>query len=176
LHRDGSTAAAAWPRISKISPAMAWRSSVSPPSASCDESSVLTNELSGPVLRLVFSVKTNARGFASPWPATGAASLGRCAVSWQSCCRMRVKLRRGRGGAADGRRLDSLLVQTLRGTRAGDSDSDLTPRQEAELAERARAKAPASRAERAQACGHFHTYRVMHGDASRRLARSLPIV
>jgi hypothetical protein len=42
--------AAAWPRISKISFAMAWRSSVSPPSASCYESFVLTYELSGPAL------------------------------------------------------------------------------------------------------------------------------
>ena len=30
--------------------AMAWRSSISPPSASCYESFVLTNELSGPTL------------------------------------------------------------------------------------------------------------------------------
>jgi hypothetical protein len=45
------------------------------------------SKLDGKNSRLVYD--TVASGFASPWPATGAASLGRRPVPWQSCCRMR---------------------------------------------------------------------------------------
>jgi hypothetical protein len=55
-----------------------------------------------------------------------------------------------------------------------DSDSHLTPRQEAELVEWVRAKAPAPCAERFQACVHYLMNRVMNTESTRPGAGALP--
>jgi hypothetical protein len=56
LHLPGSTDAADWPRISKISRAMPWHSCASPRSASCSESFVIHNQLLEPLYRCHSSI------------------------------------------------------------------------------------------------------------------------